>query len=177
VVLSDLKRRRCPVKIAKILLLAAAVTSAAVLPIMADQPTATGRENALARVDVGTAKHLEVLNGLLSKVPEHARPAIQKAIEASRHGRDTALAALTKERPHDGEGSATDASRPSQEGGKPATTGLEHAARRSPRPSRTASRPCRACSTRSPSRRALTSRMPSPESRSITPSCWRISIG
>jgi hypothetical protein len=45
------------------------------------------------------ADHLEVLSGLIEKVPASALDKIEKAIEASRRGRDRALEALAKARP------------------------------------------------------------------------------
>lgn len=51
---------------------------------------------ALAAVERSTKKHTEVLTDLLGKVPEEARPAIQRAIEVSQHGRNTALDRLER---------------------------------------------------------------------------------
>src|SRR3990172_1117846 len=47
-----------------------------------------------ARVDEATLKHIPVLEGLLETVPEQARPAIERALEASRRGHDTATEAI-----------------------------------------------------------------------------------
>lgn len=47
-----------------------------------------------AKVDEATLKHTETLQEVLDKVPQQARPAIQRAMEASRNGHDAATAAL-----------------------------------------------------------------------------------
>jgi hypothetical protein len=49
------------------------------------------REEAFDRVEKATRKHGEVLAGLRDKVPEQARPAIERAMEKSQKGRQTAL--------------------------------------------------------------------------------------
>ncbi len=64
-----------------------------------DRPVAA---KALASVEKHTAKHTEVLEGLLFKVPEAARPAILKAIRVSKRGRKAALEALSRMRGKDG---------------------------------------------------------------------------
>jgi formate dehydrogenase maturation protein FdhE len=46
-----------------------------------------------------TARHLEVLAGLIEKVPASALEKIEKAIEASQRGREKALEALAKAKP------------------------------------------------------------------------------
>lgn len=51
---------------------------------------------ALSAVEKATMKHTEVLNDLLGKVPEQAKPAIRHAIEVSKHGRNTALDRLER---------------------------------------------------------------------------------
>jgi len=51
---------------------------------------------ALSAVERSTRKHTEVLNDLLGKVPEEARPAIKHAIEVSQRGRNTALDRLER---------------------------------------------------------------------------------
>ena len=63
-----------------------------------DRARAQGRNvgEALEVVEELTQKHTEVLNNLLNKVPEEARPAITHAIEVSRHGRTRALEVLNK---------------------------------------------------------------------------------
>jgi hypothetical protein len=53
-----------------------------------------GLEKAIEQVERATQHHGEVLSGLLEKVPEQARPAIEHALEVSQKGRKTALAAL-----------------------------------------------------------------------------------
>jgi len=58
------------------------------------------RENDLvdvaARVDEATLKHIPVLEGLLTRVPEQARPAIERALSVSRRGHDTATEAILR---------------------------------------------------------------------------------
>ncbi|HEA47425.1 MAG TPA: hypothetical protein ENH97_03340 [bacterium] len=53
---------------------------------------------ALQAVDKGTAKHLEVLKRVLNKAPKQAKPALRHALQVSRHGRETALSNLQKQR-------------------------------------------------------------------------------
>ena len=50
-----------------------------------------GVARAYDAVEQGTRKHTEVLTGLVDKVPEEARPAIERALEMSQTGRNTAL--------------------------------------------------------------------------------------
>lgn len=57
---------------------------------------------ALDSVEKHTAKHTEVLEELLFKVPDTARPAILRAIRVSKRGRKTALEALSRIRGKDG---------------------------------------------------------------------------
>ena len=57
-----------------------------------------GRLEALERVDKATRKHGEVLADLLNKVPDQAKPAIEKAMQVSAHGRETALGNLAQAR-------------------------------------------------------------------------------
>jgi hypothetical protein len=67
------------------------------LPVLADSPAPpapAGANDAAARVEEATGKHVDVLTGLLARVPEEARRGIEKALEASRRGHDAALAAL-----------------------------------------------------------------------------------
>lgn len=67
------------------------------LPVLADSsapPVPAGTDDAAARVEEATGKHIDLLTGLLSRVPEEARRGIEKALEASRRGHDAALAAL-----------------------------------------------------------------------------------
>lgn len=51
-------------------------------------------EDAYNRVQKATSKHTKVLEKLLDKVPQQARPHIQHAIEVSKKGHDTALSHL-----------------------------------------------------------------------------------
>ena len=60
--------------------------------------TEAQREEAFNRVEKATRKHGEVLADLAGKVPEQARPAIQRAMENSQKGRETALANLERVR-------------------------------------------------------------------------------
>lgn len=53
-----------------------------------------GRVRARDAVDRGTQTHLRVLQDALGRVPSEARPAIERALEVSRIGRETALEAL-----------------------------------------------------------------------------------
>lgn len=80
---------------------------------------------ALERVDKATSKHGKVLTDLLTKVPEQAKPAIERALEASQRGRTTALANLEKAQARR---AAAAANRPDSAGppsgfGKPSTVG------------------------------------------------------
>src|SRR5438552_16426349 len=79
--------------------LALGVLAVAGLPLMADDsgtnaPSATGKANAMARIEAAMTKQIDVLTGLLDKVPQQAQAGIQKAIDAAQKGRATALAAL-----------------------------------------------------------------------------------
>jgi hypothetical protein len=49
-------------------------------------------------VDRGTSKHTEVLTNVLSRVPDQAKPGIQRALDSSQRGHDTALQSLEKAR-------------------------------------------------------------------------------
>lgn len=53
-----------------------------------------GKVRALEAVDQGTQTHLWVLEGVRDRVPSEAKPAIERAMEVSRTGRDTALGAV-----------------------------------------------------------------------------------
>ena len=53
-----------------------------------------GVTRAYDAVEHGTRKHTEVLTDLMEKVPEEARPAIERALEVSQTGRNTALSNL-----------------------------------------------------------------------------------
>lgn len=55
-------------------------------------------EKALEQVEIATRKHSEVLSDLLTKVPEQARPGIERALANSQKGRETALANLQRVR-------------------------------------------------------------------------------
>jgi len=59
---------------------------------------AQGRDvsKALEAIERSTTKHTKVLNDLLGKVPEEARPAIKHAIGVSQRGRNTALDRLQR---------------------------------------------------------------------------------
>lgn len=63
-----------------------------------EQAMAQGRDmtEVIAIVGEATAKHTEVLEGLLEKVPEQARKGIEKALEVSERGHNTALEKLEK---------------------------------------------------------------------------------
>jgi hypothetical protein len=58
--------------------------------------TPSQQEDAYNRVQNATSKHLNVLNGLLSKVPAQAVPHIQHAIDVSKTGQTTALNHLSQ---------------------------------------------------------------------------------
>ena len=51
-------------------------------------------DTALKEVERATEKHLSILEGLKAKVPEKALPAITRALDVSRKGRETALEKL-----------------------------------------------------------------------------------
>ncbi len=51
-----------------------------------------------ARAADATLKHLEVLAGVYERVPVQAKPAIARAMVASRHGHDEALRAISDEK-------------------------------------------------------------------------------
>jgi hypothetical protein len=84
-----MKLRAFPV--AAVLLLALLAT-----PLFAAAPEQTGKENAAARIAEAAAAQTQILTDLLSKLPAQALPAVQDAILASEHGRETALAAIAK---------------------------------------------------------------------------------
>jgi hypothetical protein len=60
------------------------------------QGTPAQQQDAYNRVQSATQKHLNVLNGLLDKVPAQAVPHIQHAIDVSRKGQTTALSHLSQ---------------------------------------------------------------------------------
>ena len=55
-----------------------------------------GVDTALREVERTTEKHLSILKGLKTKVPEKALPAITRALDVSRKGRETTLKRLGK---------------------------------------------------------------------------------
>jgi hypothetical protein len=99
-------------------------------PLFAAAPEQTGKDNAAARIAEATAAQTQILTDLLSKLPAQSLPAVQDAILASQHGRETALAAIAKS-DNDGAESAS----PKAGNGKAQleddtpspTTGLTHA--------------------------------------------------
>ena len=60
------------------------------------QGSPSQQQDAYNRVQSATQKHIDVLNGLLSKVPSQAVPHIQHAIDVSQTGQQTALSHLTQ---------------------------------------------------------------------------------
>jgi hypothetical protein len=78
----------------------------------------------LQKISDATSKHLEVLSGVLEKVPEQAREAIQNAMERSQNGHDTALQVVGGEK-KDGE---NDENVPANGGSRATTTGETNAA-------------------------------------------------
>jgi hypothetical protein len=95
------------------------------------KPAVTGQDNAVQRIEAASARQMEILTALLSKVPEQARPGIEKAIAAAQAGHDQAIAALTGHGGPGGEGlgeiaPANQAGAP-ENTGKPEATGLERA--------------------------------------------------
>jgi hypothetical protein len=60
------------------------------------QGTPSQQQDAYNRVQSATQKHINVLNGLLSKVPAQAVPHIQHAIDVSQTGQKTALSHLSQ---------------------------------------------------------------------------------
>ncbi|MCL5671097.1 MAG: hypothetical protein M1423_07365, partial [Acidobacteria bacterium] len=60
------------------------------------QGTPAQQQDAYNRVKKATQKHIDVLNGLLSKVPSLAVPHIQHAIDVSQTGQQTALSHLSQ---------------------------------------------------------------------------------
>ena len=84
--------------------LAAIALSFAALPALADgttsgKPAVTGNDNAVQRIEAATTRHVDILTGLLSKLPAQAQPAIEKAIAAAQQGHDKAIAAITGRTP------------------------------------------------------------------------------
>ncbi|HEV8336580.1 MAG TPA: hypothetical protein VGR67_09205 [Candidatus Polarisedimenticolia bacterium] len=99
-------------------------------PLFAAAPEQTGKENAAARIAEATAAQTQILTDLLSKLPAQSLPAVQDAILASQHGRETALAAIAKS-DNDGAESASQKAgngKAQLEDAPPSpTTGLTHA--------------------------------------------------
>ena len=96
-------------RMTRLLALMVGTIAFAALPALADdgtsgKPAVTGKDNAVQRIEAAAARQMEVLTGLLSKVPEQAQPAIEKAIAAASDGHDRAIAALTG---HGGPGEVT----------------------------------------------------------------------
>ena len=95
------------------------------------KPDVTGKDNAAQRIEAAASRQVEILTALLAKVPEQAKPGIEKAIAAAREGRDKALAALADHGEPGGEGLANPAAAggpgTTGESGKPDVTGLERA--------------------------------------------------
>jgi hypothetical protein len=60
------------------------------------QGSPSQQQDAYNRVQTATQKHIDVLNGLLSKVPAQAAPHIQHAIDVSQTGQQTALNHLSQ---------------------------------------------------------------------------------
>ncbi len=60
------------------------------------QGSPSQQHDAYNRVQSATQKHIDVLNGLLSKVPSQAVPHIQHAIDVSQTGQQTALSHLSQ---------------------------------------------------------------------------------
>ena len=64
--------------------LAAIALSFAALPALADgttsgKPAVTGNDNAVQRIEAATARHVDILTALLSKLPAQAQPATEIA--------------------------------------------------------------------------------------------------
>jgi len=90
----------------------------------------------LERVDTATSKHTAVLEGLLERVPDQARPAIERAIEKSRHGNMAATEALARNRAGD-----VQAGRPADAGARGGTSGRGASGPPSSRPGPPGGRP------------------------------------
>jgi len=102
---------------------AALMLSAALLPASAAPSAQTGKENAAARIEEAMAGQTEILTGLLAKLPAQALPAVQDALEASRRGHETALAALSGQTGTESTAGKITKAR-EQNSGENATTGL-----------------------------------------------------
>ncbi len=90
----------------------------------------------LERVDAATSKHTAVLEGLLDRVPDQARPAIERAIEKSRHGNMAATEALARTRAGD-----VQAGRPADAGARGSASGRGASGPPSSRPGPPSGRP------------------------------------
>jgi len=90
------------------------------------QGSPSQQQDAYNRVQSATQKHIDVLNGLLSKVPSQAVPHIQHAIDVSQTGQQTALTHLSQLHTQQAMGQAN---RPSfgQAGGTDHSAGMGHA--------------------------------------------------
>lgn len=119
-----------------LLVLTAMVLASAILPVLAGEPAsgkppATGKDDMAQTIKMATTRHVEILTGLLSKVPESMRGTLEKAIAAAGEGGDKAIAALSGQAGA-GPGSAADSAK-SKDSAKaaapapPAVTGLEAA--------------------------------------------------
>ena len=106
------------------------------LPALADgttsgKPAVTGNDNAVQRIEAATTRHVDILTALLSKVPAHAQPGIEKAIAAAQQGHDKAIAAITDHEEDADDDSTEMESEADNEAeghsGKPEATGLERA--------------------------------------------------
>lgn len=119
--------------LSKWILPVAALVAAGALPVFADDSGPTdqtnGVDNAIARVEAATTRHIDVLTALLAKVPAQAQPGIQKAIEAAQKGHDKALAALMghESKGSDESGPTDNDSVDTPKGSKPDVTGLMRA--------------------------------------------------
>src|SRR5882672_7106002 len=115
----------------RLLGLAAALAASVAVPAQAyaasGKPAVTGKDNAAQRIEAAASRQAEILTALLSKVPEQARQAIEKAMAAASEGHDRALAALADHGKPDGEGlddpAAAGGPGTPGEAGKPQVTG------------------------------------------------------
>lgn len=119
----------------RLLGLTAALVASIAVPAQAHaasgKPALTGKDNAAQRIEAAAGRQAEILTALLSKVPEQAQPAIERAIAAAREGHDRALAALADHGEPGGEAltnpAAAGGPETPGESGKPEVTGLERA--------------------------------------------------
>ncbi len=54
-----------------------------------------GGENVITQINYATSRHVEVLNDLLTQLPEPAQVGLKRALESARKGHDMAMLALT----------------------------------------------------------------------------------